>query len=127
MNVQRIFPEDGTIFAEIPGCLGDLNFSMYAARVTRGILRESSRHQVSLWRLGPSTRLPQTEGCRNAFVEAEGNKNFEAVTSPVSERPGGVGIVVSRHRHHGTIAAAGVRFEAFHRVPGKFSSSGDTA
>jgi hypothetical protein len=127
MNVQRIFPEDGTIFAEIPGCLADLNFSTYAAHVTRGILRENSRHQVFLWRLGPSTRLPQTEGRGSAFVEAEGNKSFEAVTSLVSELSGGVGIVVSHYRHHGRIAAAGVRLKAFHPVPGKFPSSGGTA
>ena len=50
MNVQRVFPEDGTIFAEIQGCRADLDFSTYAAHVTRGILRETSRHQVFLWR-----------------------------------------------------------------------------
>jgi hypothetical protein len=60
-------------------------------------------------------------------VEAEGNKNFEAVTSLVSELSGGVGIVVSHDRHHGTIAAAGMRLKAFHPVPGKFPSSGGTA
>src|SRR6516162_7329879 len=102
MNFERIFPEDGTIFAEIQRCLAGLNFSTHAALVTRGILRESSRHPVFLWRLDPSTRLLQTEGRGNAFVESEGNKNFEAVTS-------------------------GVRLKAFHLVPGKFPSSGGTA
>ena len=127
MNVERIFPEDGTIFAEIQVCLADLNFSAQAAHATCGILRESPRHQVLLWALDPSTRLPQTEGRRSAFVESEDGKNSEAVTSLLSEPSGGVGIVVSQYRHHGTIAATGVRFEAFHPVPGKFPSSGGSA
>lgn len=126
MNVERIFPEDGTIFAEIQGCLADLNFSAQAAHATCGIPRESPRHQVLLGAL-ESTRLPQTEGRRSAFVESKGGKNFEAVTSLLSEPSGGVGIVVSQYRHHGTIAANSVRLKAFHPVPGKFPSSGGSA
>ena len=127
MNVERIFPEDGSIFAEIQGRLADLNFSTHAARATRGILRESPRHPAFLRALDPSTRLPQTEGRRSAFVEWEGGKNFEAVTSLLSELSGGVGIVVSHFRRHGTIAATGVRLKALHPVPGKFPSSGGSA
>lgn len=127
MNVERIFPEDGTIFAEIQGRLAGLNSSTHAAHATCGILRESPRHQVLLWALDPSTRLPQTEGRRSAFVESKGGKNFEAVTSLLSEPSGGVGIVVSQCRHHGTIAATGVSLKAFHPVPGKFPSSGGSA
>jgi hypothetical protein len=126
MNVERIFPEDGTIFAEIEGRLADLNFSTRAAQATCGTLRESPRHQVLLWASDPSIRLPQTEGRRSVFVESEGGKNFEAVTSLLSELSGGVGIVVSLRRH-GTIAATGVRLKAFHPVPGKFPSSGGSA
>ena len=122
MNVERIFPEDGTIFAEIEGRLADLDFSTHAAQATRGIYRESPRHPFFLWALDPSTRLPQTEGRGNAFVELEGGKNFEAVTSLLSEPSGGVGITVFQYRHHGTIAATGVRLKAFHPVPGKFPS-----
>jgi len=127
MNVERIFPEDGTIFAGIQGRLVDLNFSIHAAQATCGTLRESPRHQVLLWALDPSTRLPQTEGRRSAFVEWEGGKNFEAVTSLLSKLSGGVGIVVSHFRRHGTIAATGVRLKALHPVPGKFPSSGGSA
>ena len=127
MNVEKIFPEVGTIFAEIQGHLADLNFSTHAAHATCGILRASPRHQVLLWALDPSTRLFQTEGRRSTFVGSEGGKNFEAVTSLLSEPSGGVGIVVSQYRHHGTIAATGVRLKAFHPVPGKFPSSGGSA
>jgi hypothetical protein len=127
MNVERIFPEDGTIFAGIQGRLVDKNFSIHAAQATCGTLRESPRHQVLLWALDPSTRLPQTEGRRSAFVEWEGGKNFEAVTSLLSELSGGVGIVVSHFRRHGTIAATALRLKAFHPVPGKFPSSGGSA
>jgi hypothetical protein len=127
MNLERVFPEDGTIFAEIEGRLADLDFSKHAAQATRGILRESPRHPFFLRALDPSTRLTQTEGRGSAFVESEGGKNFEAVTSLLSELSSGVGIVVSHCRHHGTIAATGVRLKAFHPVPGKFPSRGGSA
>ena len=127
MNVERIFPEDGTIFAEIEGRLADLHFSTHAAQATCGTLRESPRHQVLLWALDPSTRLPQTEGRWSAFVEWEGGKNFEAETSQLSELSGGVGIVVTHFRRQGPIAVTGVRLKAFHPVPGKFPSSGGSA
>ena len=127
MNVARIFPEQGTIFAEIQGRLADLNFSTRAAQATCGNLRERPQRQVLLWASDPSSRLPETEGRRSAFVESGGGKNFEAVTSLLSELSGGVGIVVSHFRRHGTIAATALRLKAFHPVPGKFPSSGGSA
>ena len=67
MTIERVFQREDTIFAEIQGYPADLNFTAGETHPSRWILAESSRHQVFLRELDPSTSLPLTEGPGSAF------------------------------------------------------------
>jgi len=67
MTVERVFQREGTLFAEIQGYPADLNFTAGETHPSRRILTESSRHQVFLRQLDPSTSLPLTESPGSAF------------------------------------------------------------
>jgi len=67
MTVERVFQREGTLFAEIQGYPADLNFTAGETHPSRWILTESSRHQVFLRELDPSTSLPLTESPGSAF------------------------------------------------------------
>ena len=67
MTVERVFQREGTLFAEIQGYPADLNFTAGETHPSRRILTESSRHQVFLRELDPSTPLPRTDHPSSAF------------------------------------------------------------
>jgi hypothetical protein len=67
MTVERVLQREGTILAEIQGYPADLNFTTGETHPSRWILAESSRHQVFLRQLDPSTPLPLTKSPGSAF------------------------------------------------------------